>query len=138
MTLEANLNLMSSMKLNGMRQAYEAICQLPMDKQPDTHRLVATILDAEAQQRAVQKTKLFLRLSKLKYSATITDLIFNEQRNLSKDTIAKLADTSFVKQGHNILISGATGSGKSYLACALGHQACLMGHRTLYYNMTRL
>ena len=48
-----------------------------------------------------------------------------------------LADGSYIQRGENILISGATGSGKSYLSCALGHQACMQGYRTLYFNMNR-
>jgi DNA replication protein DnaC len=52
--------------------------------------------------------------------------------------MAQLADCSYIKRPQNVLITGATGYGKSYIACALGHQACLLGYRTLYFNMNRL
>jgi DNA replication protein DnaC len=138
MNIQANINLMNTMKLHGMKDAYKAISDLPAGKQPDTHQCIATILDAEQQMRNFKTTNLFLRLSKLKYSANIQDILFDKDRNLDKNIIATLADGAFIKRGHNILISGATGCGKSYIASALGHQACLLGYRTLYYNMNRL
>jgi DNA replication protein DnaC len=138
MNIQANINLMSSMKLHGMKEAYKAISEMPADRQPDTHHCIASILDAEQQMRNHKTTNLFLRLSRLKYSANFNDILFGEERNLDKNIIASLADMAFIKRGHNILITGATGCGKSYLASAFGYQACLYGSRTLYYNMNRL
>jgi DNA replication protein DnaC len=126
------------MKLTGMKDAYKVISELPANKQPDTHQCLATLLDAELQMRNFKTTNLYLRLSRLKYPATINDLAYNDDRNLDKNFIAALIDMNFVKRGHNILISGATGCGKSYIASAFGHQACLFGLRTLYFNMNRL
>jgi DNA replication protein DnaC len=126
------------MKLTGMKEAYKAISELPANKQPDTHQCIATLLDAELQMRNFKTTNLYLRLSRLKYSASINDIAYDEERNLDKNSIAALIDMNFVKRGHNILITGATGCGKSFLASAFGHQACLFGLRTLYFNMNRL
>jgi len=81
---------------------------------------------------------MLLRLSKLRYSASLQDIKCSAQRNLEAKTIARLSDCSFIERTENIFITGATGCGKSYLSCALGHQACLLGHRTLYFNMNRL
>lgn len=58
-------------------------------------------------------------------------------RNLSKESLAALADCSFIKRAENVLIDGKTGSGKSFLACALGRQACFMGHRVEYFSMNK-
>jgi DNA replication protein DnaC len=138
MNIQANINLMNTMKLSGMKEAYKAITEMPVDKQPDTHQCIATILDAEQQMRNFKTTNLFLRLSRLKYSANFHDILYAEERNLDKNTLATLVDMNFIKRGHNILITGSTGCGKSYLASAFGHQACLYGHRTLYYNMNRM
>ncbi len=137
MNIQANINQMASMKFDGMKDAYLAISQMPADKQPDTHQCIATILDAEKQMRIVKKTKFLLRLSKLKYQANINDIRYDTQRGLDKNTIAALADCNFINRGHNVLLTGATGCGKSYIASALGHQACLLGYRTLYFNMNR-
>jgi len=138
MNVQATLQSMHQMKLAGMANSYQAISELPVNKQPTTHECIATLVDAELQSRAHKRTNMLVRLSKLRYKSSIHDIIYNEQRNLSAQTIAALADCAYIDRAQNILITGATGCGKSYLACALGHQACLLGYRTLYFNMNRL
>jgi len=133
----ASIELLRQMKLSGMVTAYEATLALPINQQPETHELMALLIDAEQQYRTHKRMKMFLRLSKMRYSVTIQDIDYSEKRNLSKSTFNTLADCSYISRGENILITGATGCGKSYLACALGHQACVKGYRTLYFNMNR-
>lgn len=132
------LEIMKQMKLQGMAGSYEAVLGLPVNQHPEAHEMIATLMDAEMQHRSHKKTELFLRLSKLRYRATLQDIDCSEIRNLKKEHLHALADEGYLKRGENILITGATGCGKSYLACALGHQACLLGHRVLYFNMNRL
>ncbi len=79
----------------------------------------------------------FLKLSKLRHAAMLAEISYLKERNLKPDQIASLADCAFIDRAENILISGATGSGKSFLACAFGHQACVMGYETLYLNLNR-
>jgi hypothetical protein len=88
MNIQANINLMTTMKLHGMKDAYKAISDLPAGNQPDTHQCIATILDAEQQMRNFKTTNLFLRLSRLKYSANIQDILYDKDRNLDKNIIA--------------------------------------------------
>lgn len=137
MNTQATVQCMHKMKLDGMAQCYESIVNLPADQQPHTHECVVTLVDAELQNRAHKRTTMLLRLSKLRYRTSIHDIICSVERNLTKGTLAKLADGSFIDRSENILITGATGCGKSYLACALGHQACLLGYRALYFNLNR-
>ena len=137
MNPQATLHQMQKMKLSGMASSYEAILDLPMDKHPDTHNCIATLVDAELQNRAHRRTQMLLRLSKLRYRTSIQDIIYKPERNLKKEVIAQLADCSYIERAENLFITGATGCGKSYIACALGNQACLMGYRTLYFNMNR-
>jgi len=99
--------------------------------------MVASLTDAEHQSRTHAKIQLYIRLSKLRYPALIEQLSYTAARNLSKDQIIPLIDCSWIDRAENILICGSTGSGKSYLACAIGNQACIMGYRTLYFNMNR-
>jgi DNA replication protein DnaC len=80
----------------------------------------------------------YLKLVKLRLPATIEQIEWSASRNLTKQQVATLAEVRFLQQGENILVTGATGCGKSYLACALGHQACLQGYKTTYLNMNRL
>jgi DNA replication protein DnaC len=58
-------------------------------------------------------------------------------RGITKEMLAMLSDGTFIEKSENLLITGATGCGKSYLACAMGRNACLLGHRALYYSMNR-
>ena len=132
-----SLQLLKQMKLEGMARAYEGILSLPLNSQPEPHELLARLADAEQQHRANKRMNMFLRLSKLRYQVTIQDIHCSEKRNLSKEKLMLLADCSYLDRGENILITGATGCGKSYLACALGNHACVNGYRTLYFNLNR-
>lgn len=134
----ASLQSMKQMKLGGMADAYEAILSLPLNQQPEAHEMLARLVDAEQQYRSYKRMQMFLRLSKLRYHATIQDIDCSEKRNLSKEKLSILANCAYLDRGENVLITGATGCGKSYLACALGHNACVQGYRTLYFNMNRL
>ncbi len=133
-----SLQSMKRLKLQGMAAAYEAILALPLNQHPTAHEMIAVLIDAETQSKSQRRTELFLRTSKLRYRATLSEVQCSEQRNLSTQTISALADCSYIARAENILISGATGCGKSYLACALGNQACAQGFRTLYFNLNRL
>ena len=137
MIKNASLEIMKQLKLEGMASAYEAFLALPVNQQPQAHEMLAGLVDAEQQNRWHKRMKMFLRLSKLRYQATIQDIDCSEQRNLSKEKLMILADCSYLDRGENILITGATGCGKSYLACALGNNACVHGYRTLYFNLNR-
>ena len=133
----ASLEIMRQLKLTGMADAYEAVLGLPINQQPETHEMLANLVDAEKQNRWHKRMKMFLRLSKLRYQATIQDIDCSAKRNLSKEKLMILADCSYMDRGENVLITGATGCGKSFLACALGNHACVHGYRTLYFNMNR-
>ena len=85
----------------------------------------------------VQNSQLNLKLSKLRYAGSLEEISYSASRNLAKEQVLQLADRSYIDRSENILISGATGAGKSFLACALGHQACAMGYKTLYLNLNR-
>lgn len=133
----SSVQLLQQLKLNGMAQVYQAATEMSLDQQPDTHQLIAQMVDAEQQYRSVKRMNMFIRLSKLRYNVTITDIDCNAKRKLSKEKLLTLADCTYIDRGENILITGATGCGKSYLSCALGNQACVKGYRTLYFNMNR-
>ena len=120
-----------------MARSYEAVLQLPVNQHPEAHYLIAQLSEAERQSRVQYKTQFFLKLSKLRYAGSLEELSYGASRNLAKEQVLQLADCSYIDRSENILISGATGAGKSFLACALGHQACTMGYKTLYLNLNR-
>lgn len=137
MNTTATLQQLRDLHLDGMARTYESVLQLPSHQHPENHMLIAQLAEAEKQNRTQYKTQLFLKLSKLRFASSLEEVAFSKERNLSKDQIAQMADCSFIDRAENVLISGATGAGKSFLACALGHQACAMGYKTLYLNLNR-
>lgn len=133
----ASLQILRQMKLEGMASAYEGILSLPINQQPDAHELLARLADAEQQHRQHKRMQMYIRLSKMRYQTTLADIDTSEARNLSKEQLLLLSDCGYLDRGENVLITGATGCGKSYLSCALGNHACVHGYRTLYFNMNR-
>jgi DNA replication protein DnaC len=132
------LQQMQQLRLQGMYQAYKSQLELPMDQQLEGHELLAHLLGSEHLARINEKTAYYLKLAKMRLPATIEQIECAPSRNLTKQQLATLIEGRYLQQGENILITGATGCGKSYLACALGHQACLQGYKTTYLNMNRL
>lgn len=131
------LEQLEQLKLHGMVQAYMATLALPSHELPSAHELMARLVEAEKQNRTGQRTQLYLKLSHLRYDAILEQLHCSAARNLKRDQILALADCSFIQRAENILITGSTGCGKSYLACAIGRQACSLGIKTLYLGMNR-
>lgn len=138
MNTTQTLEQMRRLRLEGMLQAYHSQLELPMDQQLEGHDLVAHLAQSEELHRSNEKTTYYLKLAKLRLPATMEQVECSATRNLTKQQLAMLAHGSYLQQGENMLITGATGCGKSFLACALGHQACLQGYKTTYLNMNRL
>jgi len=137
MNTQSTLEQLKQLKLTGMAQAYQGLITMPVHDQLTLHEAIARLAEAEVQQRSQHKTQMYLKLSKLRYNALIEHVSCSPTRNFTKEQLAVLSDCSFIERAENILITGATGSGKSYLACALGRQACIMGYKVLYLGMTR-
>lgn len=137
MNTQSTLEQLQQLKLQGMVKCYQAILEQPVHQQPEPHLLIAMMADAESQHRQRQRTELYLRLSKLRYNAQTEQLHCSPERGLTKEQLLLLCNGSFIQKGENILITGATGCGKSYLACALGRRACMQGYRSIYYSMNR-
>lgn len=138
MNTTETLEQMQQLKLHGMYHAYRSQLELSMDQQLESHELIAQLVQSEQLNRMQEKTAYYLRLAKLRLPATLEQIECSAPRNLTKGQLAMLAEGRYLQQGENVLITGATGCGKSYLACALGHQACLQGHKTTYLGMNRL
>jgi DNA replication protein DnaC len=95
------------------------------------------LAEAEAVNRIHQRTNLYIRLAKFRYNVLPEQIICSAERNLSKEQLQLLCEPAYIINAENVLITAATGSGKSFLACALGRKACMNGYKTLYFTMTR-
>lgn len=137
MNTEATLEQLRQLKLQGMARSYEAVLSLSVNSQPGAHELIAQLVQQEIENKRFKRTEMYLRLSKLRYSSILEEVKCSTQRNLTGEQLSMLADCVWIDKAENVLITGATGCGKSFLACALGHQACQLGYKTLYLNMNR-
>lgn len=137
MNNQQTMDQLESLKLKGMASAYRGMLSLPVQERPTMEQLVARLVDAERDHRRDKRTEMYLKTGKLRYNAVLEEVICSSDRNFTKDDLLCLSDCSFIPKAQNILITGMTGCGKSYLACALGRQACCLGYRTEYLNMNR-
>lgn len=96
------------------------------------------LLAAEAEHRQHSRTQRLIKTAGFRYQASLSEIHYPSQRSGVKNTIHLLASGEFIEKGQAVLITGATGCGKSYIASALGYQGCLMGYKTLYFNMQKL
>ena len=131
-------------KLHAMRMRVMASTWLEQDKSPDTIALpfddrFALLVDAEMLARENTRVAKNLRDAKLRISdACIEGIEYARARELEKATIRTLATCRWVSERQTVIITGATGTGKSYIACALAHQACRRGFRAIYRRAPRL
>lgn len=99
---------------------------------------LATLIDHEWEDRQNKKISRLLQQACFRQKASIAEVSYADARNLDKNMFTRLATLDFMTKKENIILTGASGTGKSYLAQALGHQACLMGYRVYYTNTARL
>src|SRR6185437_14157488 len=138
MNTTQTLTQMQELKLMGMAASYRSQLELPINQQLEGHELITHLLQAEKLHRGNERMEALLKAARFRFNVTPPDIECSVERNLTKQTWAALLECNYLRQGENILITGATGCGKSVVASALGYQACLMGFKTRYYNMNRL
>ena len=131
-------------KLQALRLRVLAATWLEQDKSPDTLTLpfddrLALLVEAETLARDNTRLAKNLRDAKLRITdACIEGIEFQRERQLDKSVVRQLATCRWVSEHQPVLVTGATGTGKSYFACALAHQACRKGFRALYRRVPRL
>jgi len=135
---EITLKRMNQLKLFGMHQAFLGLVETKGDQKLTQDELINLLLQAEWEDRENRKIARSLRNARFRYQATLEEINYVHQRNLDKNQVLRFSDCSFIERKENILITGPTGVGKSYLASALGHQACMRTYRVVYLNAQKL
>lgn len=138
MNTSQTLDQLKSLRLNGMYEHYADVLCMPSHDLPDTHNLIAMLTQSEMLYRANRKTQIYVKDARFRYQANMEGIDYHPDRNLDKNQLHTLASCRFIDKGDNVIITGATGCGKSYIATALGYRACSAGYKTLYVNMPKL
>lgn len=132
------LDKLRSLKLNGMAKSFEEqLSSSDWDSLSFEERL-GFLVDCEYTERENRRLQSRLRQAKLRQNACIEDIDYRHPRELDKSRMKSLSTLKWIKEHLNILITGPCGTGKSFIACALGHRACLEGYRVLYFRAPRL
>jgi len=136
--VEQTLEKLDGMRLHGMAKALRQWLEQPKEKDLAPADLVGLLADAEWLYRDNRKLDIRLRNAKLKQPACVEDIDYGHARGLSKAVVLDLATSRWAQAHQNIILTGPTGVGKSYLACALGQKACRDGFTVVYRRATRL
>lgn len=133
------LTQLRQLKLNGMAHALAMQTEQPghYDELSFDER-IQLLVDNEARDREQRKQTRLLKSAKLKLHANAQDIDYSHPRGLKKAQMATLLQCEWLTKHQNLLLTGPCGSGKTYLACALAHTACMKGHSAKYYRLSRL
>ena len=126
------------MKLTGMARALESRMELKEARELSFEERLGMLVDAEYLERENHRTSARLRHAKLRLDACMEDVKVKASRGLDRATTVSLASCDWARDKRNVFITGPTGAGKTYLACALAHSACRQGFSAIYYRATSL
>ena len=132
------IETLKSLRLSAMAEVYEISLRLGPSQSQTTGELVAQMAEAESNARQRRRTDRLLKKASLRVPASIDEIELSPERNLDRGVIQQLAAMDWITRGSTILITGPTGSGKSFLACSFGHEACLQGITVRYLRATKL
>jgi len=121
-----------------MARALETQLELKEARELSFEDRLAMLVDAEGLEKDNSKTASRIKAANLRLAACMEDLKIKASRGLDRATITALATCDWLRDKRNLALTGATGAGKTYLACALGHQACRQGFSVIYYRATTL
>ena len=139
MTATLTISRLHDLRLGAMAQALQR-----QQEQVGTYgglsfmERLGLLVEQECLERDHRKQNRLIRQARFKLNATVPDIDYQHRRNIEPSQIAQLAQGEWIERAQNLLITGPCGSGKTYLACAVGHNACLQGHSVRYYRLSRL
>jgi DNA replication protein DnaC len=137
MSQDNTINQLRQLKLTGMAQAFSEQLEQPPIQDLSFNERFALLVDRESCTRSNRRVENLLRQAKLRQQACVEEVDYLHPRNLNKSQFISLITSDFIQQHANLIITGPTGCGKSYLACAIGHQACRQGLSVKYLRLPR-
>lgn len=129
---------LSQLRLHGMAQRLQEIWQSKRAHEISFNDGLQLLLQAESDERDNRRFTRLQKNASFRYQASLEEINCDAKRGLDKTLMAELSTSAYLSRGESILITGATGCGKSYLASALGLHACQLGFKVVYYNMQKL
>jgi DNA replication protein DnaC len=135
---EKVLQKMKQMKLHGMALAFKTSIEQESLAQLTADQMISFLVDAEWDDRNNRRIDRRIRNARFRYKANVEQIDFAIDRNLDKNLLNRFAECSYIGKNENILITGSTGIGKSYIASALGNQACMLGYKVFYASASKL
>jgi len=135
---EKILQTMKQMKLYGMALAFKTSLEDQRIAHLTADEMIAFLIDAEWDDRNNRRISRRIRNARFRYKANVEQIDFEVDRNLDKNLLNRFAECSFIDKNENILITGPTGIGKSYIASALGNQAYMLGYKVFYASTAKL
>jgi DNA replication protein DnaC len=135
---EQTLEKLYAMKLNGMAEAFAEQLQQPNIDELVFEERIGLLVDRQWIWKEDRRMKRLLKNAKFKINACIEDIDYKSPRGIDKSVILRLASCDWIKHAQNIIVIGATGVGKTYLACALANRACRSGYSSFYTRAPRL
>lgn len=138
MLVDQTLEKLNAMKLHGMANYLRGWLEKAPDKDVSATDLVGLLADAEWMHRENKKLSARLQHAKLRQQACLEEIDYGHARGLTKAQVMELSTSKWVESRQNVLLTGPTGVGKSFLACALGQKACRDGYSVVYRRASRL
>ncbi len=138
MNTQTTIEKMKQMRLSGMSTLYHQSLQENLYSDYTVDQFLALLVDTEWEYRQNRKIQNLIKKARFKLSASPTDIDYTARRNLDKNTFERLLSLGFLRESENIIITGASGVGKSYLAQAIGHAACHQCIKTYYISSVGL
>jgi DNA replication protein DnaC len=129
---------MNQLRLRGMARSWQAMVETRRIHELTFPDGLGILLQSEVDERTNRRFDRLQKNARFRYRASIEELTYDSSRGLDKALIANLATGEYLEKGESVLITGKTGVGKSFLASALGLQACAQGHSVEYFNAQKM
>jgi DNA replication protein DnaC len=135
---DQTIDKMNTMKLFGMVRAFRTSLESGDAERSTSDELLSMLVDSEWDERYNRKLDRSVKNARFRYKAAVEQINFDTDREINKNHVLRLADCAFIDKKENVLITGSTGIGKSYIASAIGHQACSLGYKVMYEHTAKL